>query len=492
MVQLCLQYRDYQRHMERVHGVHKLLQQLAESPDFYVEMKWEFTSWLPFVSKICPSDNYKVWKSGSNVRIDTTLLGFDNFTWERGRRSYIFKLNGSNVATLLEVDNDNCQIYSETLDPSKPQPTISYLSPSGSAVAARLTSPIVTSYVDVDKISFERTKSGVWGWRNDRTDIVDNFTCKVFSASNVQFVTKTRTEHMSDEDKRKMKKQDSNRTPFETFLGSSSSSSSTITSSICRNPCHVTEEEYFSIHPSTTSSSASPTTSSSSSSSSSTSSSSAQQASFFSSSLFGATPNTTTNINNTNTNGNNISSHEVDGGGNNVKDIGRPIEQTCKIQKFKSRFWLCDSYPLSLPDQVVPIIDLMAANNTHFRKLKDFIALQLPAGFPVKIEIPVFHVLNARITFSNIFSRDVPAKGVMYIPGDQSGASGDACAIDDSVFAIPASYSVIGELHHERLQDEDDEFYQYAMRESLRQQQEMSSADNHLKRTQSNHTRIIS
>lgn len=27
----------------------------------------------------------------------------------------------------------------------------------------------------------------------------------------------------------------------------------------------------------------------------------------------------------------------------------------------------------------------MAASNAHFRKLKDFITLQLPAGFPVKI-----------------------------------------------------------------------------------------------------------
>jgi hypothetical protein len=28
--------------------------------------------------------------------------------------------------------------------------------------------------------------------------------------------------------------------------------------------------------------------------------------------------------------------------------------------------------------------------------------MQLPAGFPVKIEIPLFHLINARITFSNI------------------------------------------------------------------------------------------
>lgn len=40
---------------------------------------------------MCPSDTYKVYKQGSNVRIDTTLLGFDHANWQRGNRSYVFK-----------------------------------------------------------------------------------------------------------------------------------------------------------------------------------------------------------------------------------------------------------------------------------------------------------------------------------------------------------------------------------------------------------------
>lgn len=50
---------------------------------------------VPLVSKVCPSDVYRVWKSGSCLRVDTTLLGFEHMTWLKGRRSYIFKGEGA-------------------------------------------------------------------------------------------------------------------------------------------------------------------------------------------------------------------------------------------------------------------------------------------------------------------------------------------------------------------------------------------------------------
>ena len=40
--------------------------------------------------------------------------------------------------------------------------------------------------------------------------------------------------------------------------------------------------------------------------------------------------------------------------------------------------------------------------------------MQLPSGFPVKIEIPIFHVINARITFSNIqVNKIVKIRGIV-------------------------------------------------------------------------------
>lgn len=108
---------------------------------------------------------------------------------------------------------------------------------------------------------------------------------------------------------------------------------------------------------------------------------------------------------------------------------------------------------------MTPIIDLMAISNAHFAKLRDFITLRLPPGFPVKIgervgggsrrvpgsphppgvvaglaqvaclltEIPLFHVLNARITFSNLCGCDEPLSSVWVpAPGSAVAASGTA------------------------------------------------------------------
>jgi hypothetical protein len=46
-----------------------------------------------------------------------------------------------------------------------------------------------------------RNKAGLWGWRSDKSEVVNGHECKVFSASNVELITKTRLEHLSEADK---------------------------------------------------------------------------------------------------------------------------------------------------------------------------------------------------------------------------------------------------------------------------------------------------
>uniref|UniRef100_A0A4W2BM97 Ankyrin repeat domain-containing protein n=2 Tax=Bos TaxID=9903 RepID=A0A4W2BM97_BOBOX len=421
LVQLVLRYRDYQRVVKRLAGIPVLLEKLRKAQDFYVEMKWEFTSWVPLVSKICPSDTYKVWKSGQNLRVDTTLLGFDHMTWQRGNRSFIFRGQDAS-AVVMEIDHDRRVVYTETLALAGQdrELLLAAAQPTEEQVLSRLTAPVVTTQLDTKNISFERNKTGILGWRSEKTEMVNGYEAKVYGASNVELITRTRTEHLSEQHKGKVK---GCKTPLQSFLGIAEQhggpqNGTLITQTLSQaNPTAITAEEYFN-------------------------------------------PN-----------------FEL---GN--RDMGRPMELTTKTQKFKAKLWLCEEHPLSLCEQVAPIIDLMAVSNALFAKLRDFITLRLPPGFPVKIEIPIFHILNARITFGNLNGCDEPVPLVRGSPSSETPSPGSdsssvsssssttscrGCEISPALFEAPRGYSVLGGQREATTRDDDDDLLQFAIQQSL-------------------------
>uniref|UniRef100_A0A6I8RH74 Ankyrin repeat domain 13B n=1 Tax=Xenopus tropicalis TaxID=8364 RepID=A0A6I8RH74_XENTR len=420
LVRLVLRYRDYQRAIKRLAGIPILLEKLRKAQDFYVEMKWEFTSWVPLVSKICPSDTYKVWKSGQNLRVDTTLLGFDHMTWQRGNRSFIFKGQDTS-AVVMEIDHDRRVVFTETLTfgSQDHEVLLAAVQPTEEQAMSRLTAPVVTTQLDTKNIAFERNKSGILGWRSEKTEVVNGYEAKVYGASNVELITRTRTEHLSDQHKGKSK---GSKTPLQSFLGIAEqhvgpNNGTLITQTFSQtNPTAITPDEYFD-------------------------------------------PN-----------------FEL-----GHRDMGRPMELTTKTQKFKAKLWLCEDHPLSLSEQVAPIIDLMAISNALFAKLRDFITLRLPPGFPVKIEIPIFHILNARITFGNLNGCDEPVSSLRQSPSSEAPSpssdscsvsstssitSGKGCEMDQSLFEAPRGYSMVGS-YRETMREEEDDLLQFAIQQSL-------------------------
>ncbi|KAM4046623.1 ankyrin repeat domain-containing protein 13B isoform 1-T1 [Anomaloglossus baeobatrachus] len=421
LVRLVLRHRDYQRTIKRLAGIPVLLEKLRKAQDFYVEMKWEFTSWVPLVSKICPSDTYKVWKSGQNLRVDTTLLGFDHMTWQRGNRSFIFRGQDTS-AVVMEIDHDRRVVFSETLTLGSQdhEVLLAAVQPTEEQAMSRLTAPVVTTQLDTKNIAFERNKSGILGWRSEKTEVINGYESKVYGASNVELITRTRTEHLSDQHKGKSK---GSKTPLQSFLGIAeqhvgpNNGQTLITQTFSQtNPTAITPDEYFD-------------------------------------------PN-----------------FEL-----GQRDMGRPMELTTKTQKFKAKLWLCEDHPLSLSEQVAPIIDLMAISNALFAKLRDFITLRLPPGFPVKIEIPIFHILNARITFGNLNGCDEPVSSLRQSPSSEAPSpssdscsvsstssitSGRGCEMDQSLFEAPRGYSMVGS-YRESMREEEDDLLQFAIQQSL-------------------------
>lgn len=209
-----ISFRDLWRQKSRSIQVPELLAKLKNSPDFYVEMKWEFSSWIPLMSRVCPSDTYKVFKRGSHVRIDTTLIGFDNTSWQRGNRSYLFK-GGVDEANFYEIDHDAKEYSMEVMKDIDVELFENGIPPTSDSIQLRLQTPIISNSIDIDKISFERNKSGWFAWKNEKNETINGYECRVYNASNVEFITRTRSEHLGESHNRAK----NSRTPLQHFLG---------------------------------------------------------------------------------------------------------------------------------------------------------------------------------------------------------------------------------------------------------------------------------
>ncbi|XP_032596741.1 ankyrin repeat domain-containing protein 13D isoform X2 [Drosophila grimshawi] len=436
-----IEVRDLQRHVQRVTHVPQLLQHLLDAPDFYIEMKWEFTSWVPLMSRLCPSDTYKVYKRGANVRIDTTLLGFDNNTWQRGNRSYIFK-GARETATMIEIDHVTHEVMVEQM--SSDIGDIVGIPPPLGTVRARLAAPVITNNIEMEKISFERNKSGIWGWRSEKSEMINGYNCKVYGASNVEFVTKTRMDHLSEE----QIKNKTARTPLHSLLGIADedyvnvpTDAAAISISLPRPGDAAPVAAPPPVCSSENGDRASPATAQEESNGSSVSGSGA------------STPHLVTVEE--------YFSPEVDLHG---RDIGKPKNLSTKVQRFKANLWLAEDHPIRLQEQVLPILDLMSTMaSPHVSKLKDFITMQLPAGFPVKVEIPLFHVLNACITFGNVFAMRLPVDHVTTLQ-EQDRVT---CLVDDRCFDIPSHYVSRGGDSRRQMPLDEDDMLQYAIEQSL-------------------------
>ncbi|CCD65204.1 Ankyrin repeat domain-containing protein [Caenorhabditis elegans] len=367
-IQEVIHHRDYQRANRGAHAMKRSLEKLAEVPDFFCEMNWDFSSWVPFLSQACPSDCHKIYKRGSSVRIDTTLVSFEGASWVRGNQSYIFRLSRNGYAEFIVLDHDERIAAVQEL---RDDDIFNEYRPLPSALDDRLRNTISTTYIDVENIGFERTSRGFLSWfsSGETNETVDGYDCKVLNASNVHLVTKRRFDHLSSEARARLAQEEASEskavTSFKKMMSTNKTDENT-TRDLYEEG--LSPDSYLDPH------------------------------------------------------------YEFDTG----CDIGKRREVVKKSNAFQATLWMADEYPLNLHDQIIPIVELMAVNSPHFARLHNFIRLQLPAGFPVKIEIPLFHIVSARIAFQNINS---PGKHVT--PIDNQNVD-----IEEEAFEIPDGYAI--------------------------------------------------
>lgn len=174
-----------------------LVKALRQMGDFYMELKWDFQSWVPLVSRILPSDICKIHKCGSSIRLDTTLVDFSDMRWERGDISFIFRGDKNPRESLTILDNEfHCYQrvrYDETDNEIEDE------------VDILMSSDILAAQMSTKSINFVRAQSG-WIFREDKKELVaGQYDCDLYSINGLVLESRKRREHLSRDDLQKNK-----------------------------------------------------------------------------------------------------------------------------------------------------------------------------------------------------------------------------------------------------------------------------------------------
>lgn len=174
-----------------------LVQALNRIKDFYMELKWDFVSWVPLVSRILPSDLCKIYKSGANIRLDTTLVDFSDMRWERGDISFIFNGNAPSNKSLTVLDN-NLKVY-QNVRYEESEIEIE------DEVDLLMSTDILAAQISTKSISFARAQSG-WIFREDKKELVaGQYESELYSVHGLVMESRKRREHLSTDDLQKNK-----------------------------------------------------------------------------------------------------------------------------------------------------------------------------------------------------------------------------------------------------------------------------------------------
>uniref|UniRef100_A0A1I7Z3Z2 ANK_REP_REGION domain-containing protein n=1 Tax=Steinernema glaseri TaxID=37863 RepID=A0A1I7Z3Z2_9BILA len=173
-----------------------LIEMLSNLGDFYLELKWDFHSWIPLLSKMLPSDVCKIYKRGTSLRLDTTLVDFNDRSWERGDISFIYNSTADKSKQLVILDN-KAKVFQRVRHHESDAEL-------DEEVDVLMSSDIVSVQMSTKPITFERAYSG-WIFKQEKSETVGEYESDFYSVEGMTLVTRKRREHLTSDDIKKNK-----------------------------------------------------------------------------------------------------------------------------------------------------------------------------------------------------------------------------------------------------------------------------------------------
>lgn len=352
MIASLLRKLQYQSKEQLKQRKPEMIESLKKLGDFVVDLKWDFTSWLPLVSRILPSDICKISKKGASIRLDTTLVDFTEMRWERGDITFLYRGEATTPEDSLFVLDNKLRVYQKVrYDESEVE--------FEDEVDLLMTSDIVSAQVSTKPITFSKVQSG-WFFKEDRQELVGTYNANFYSINGMVLETRKRREHLSNDDLQK------NKALLENFAKG--------------NAQYLEQQQQMQNGEIKRKESLSPPPK--------------REVTW---SEYIQSP---------------AGQHPVLGRASKCKESSRA---------FKATVAMSEDFPLTV-EMLLNVLEVIAPQFKHFQKLRDFIEMKLPPGFPVKVDIPVLPTVSARVTFHDFHWKNQEEK------------------LSDELFSIPEGY----------------------------------------------------
>ncbi|CAJ0585920.1 unnamed protein product, partial [Mesorhabditis spiculigera] len=170
---------------------------LRDLGDFYLELKWDFHSWIPLLSRMLPSDVCRIHKRGTKLRMDTTLVDFNEKSWERGDITFLFDAEAETPEQQLVVLDNKLKVY-QRIRHEESECEVD------EEIDVLMSSDIVSASMSTKTISFSQALSG-WVFRHNREEQIGEYHTNFYVVEGMNLITRKRREHLSADDIKKNK-----------------------------------------------------------------------------------------------------------------------------------------------------------------------------------------------------------------------------------------------------------------------------------------------